>query len=92
MPALHLRRTNAADKNGNPMYQYAKPTPWLWSPTKFQVVLDIIKNVRAPTNYSSSLAYRIRDKKMVGFKIHDWYNVLHDLLPIVIKGIITEGV
>jgi hypothetical protein len=92
MPALHSRRTTAVDKNGNLVYQYAKPAPWLWSPTEFQVVLDIIKNVQAPTNYSSSLAYRIGDKRMVGFKTHDWHNVLHDLLPIAIKGIVMEGV
>jgi hypothetical protein len=38
------------------------------------------------------LAYRIGDKRMVGFKTHDWHNVLHDLLPIAIKGIVMEGV
>jgi hypothetical protein len=86
MPTLHPKNTNQVDKDGNPIYKYAKPAPWVWSPAEFQIVLDIFKNVRAPSNYGSSLSYKIGVKKMVGFKTHDWHNVLHDLLPIAIRG------
>jgi hypothetical protein len=55
------------------------------------LVLDILKNVRASSNYGSSLAYKIGDKKMSGFKTHDWHNVLHNLLPIAIQGTLMEG-
>lgn len=92
MPSLHPKRTGEVDREGKPVYQYAKPAPWIWSPSEFQMVLDIMKNARTPTNYGSSLAYKIGDKKMVGFKTHDWHNVLHDLLPIAIRGTLYEGI
>ena len=71
MCTLHLQKTNDLDKDGNPIYRYAKPTPWVWSGEDFQLLLDILKNVQAPSNYEASLAYKIRDKKMGGFKMHD---------------------
>jgi hypothetical protein len=74
------------------VYHYAKPTPWLWTASDFQIVLGILKNIQAPTNYGSSLSYKIGEKKMVGFKTHDWHNVLHDLLPIAIRDTVTKGV
>jgi hypothetical protein len=92
MLGLHPKRTGEVDREGKPMYQYAKPAPWIWSPSEFQMVLDIMKNARTPTNYGSSLAYKIGNKKMVGFKTHDWHNVLHDLLPIAIRGTLHEGI
>jgi hypothetical protein len=54
--------------------------------------LNIIKNVQAPSNYGSSLSYNISDKGMVGFKTHDWHNLLHDILPIAIRGTATKDV
>jgi hypothetical protein len=92
MPALHPHRTDKLDKEGKPIYRYTKPTPWVWSSHDFRKVLDIIKNVCAPSNYGSSLAYKIGDKQIGGFKTHDWHNVLHDLLPIAIHGTLTEGI
>jgi hypothetical protein len=92
MRALHPTRTNEIDKDGNHIYRYAKPAPWVWSSEDFQIVLNIFKNIRAPTNYGSSLSYKIGDRKMSGFKSHDWHNILHDLLPIAIRGTLTEGV
>jgi hypothetical protein len=54
--------------------------------------MDILKNVRAMSNYGSSLVYKIGEKKMGGFKFHDWHNVLHDLMPIAICGTLTEDI
>jgi hypothetical protein len=92
MPDLHPRRTNELDKEGKPVYRYDTPAPWVWPPEDFQLVLDILKNVRAPSNYGASLAYKIGEKKMSGFKTHDWHNVLHDLLPVAIRGTLTPGI
>jgi hypothetical protein len=92
MPALHPTETGEMDREGRPMYRYAKPTPWMWNPEEFQLVLDTLKHVRAPSSYGSSLAYKIGNKKITGFKSHDWHNVLHDLLPIAIRGTLTEGI
>jgi hypothetical protein len=92
MPRLHLQAINKVDKNGNPIYSYPKPAPWVWPQEDFQLVLDVLKNIHAPTNYGSSLAYKIGDRKMSGFKTHDWHNILHDLLPVTICGTLTEGI
>jgi hypothetical protein len=92
MPGLHPQRTNEVDNNGNPVYSYPKPAPWVWPQDQFELVLGVLKRVRAPTNYGSSLAYKIGDKKMSGFKTHDWHNILHDLLPVAIRGTLTEGI
>jgi hypothetical protein len=40
MPALHPRMTDEVDKQGNPVYRYAKPTPWVWCPSDLQIVLN----------------------------------------------------
>jgi hypothetical protein len=92
MPPLHPKQMDEMDREGNPIYNYAKPAPWVWSSNDLNIVLNVLKNIRAPSNYGSSLAYKIGDKKMSGFKIHDWYNVLHDLLLIAIWGTLIEGV
>ena len=49
--------------------------------------LDIIKNLYVPTNYGSLIANKIGEKKMVGFKSHDWHGVLHDPLSIIMGNI-----
>ena len=34
----------------------------------------------------------IGDKKLLGLKTHDWHNILHDFLPIAIRGTLTPGI
>jgi hypothetical protein len=29
MPALYPKQTNEVDREGNPIYSYAKPAPWV---------------------------------------------------------------
>jgi hypothetical protein len=92
MPGLHPHATNVVDNNGNPVYTYRRPALWVWPKEDFELVLDVLKHVRAPTNYGSSLAYKIGDRKMSGLKTHDWHNILYDLLPVAIRGTLTEGI
>jgi hypothetical protein len=92
MPALHPKQMNKVEKEGNPIYTYAKLALWVWLSDEFNIVLNILKNIHVPSNYGLSLAYKIGDKKMGGFKTHDWHNVLHDLLPIAIWRMLTKGV
>ena len=92
MPALHPRETDEVDREGRPLYRYATPAPWVWTSSEFELVLGTLKHIRAPSNYGSSLSYKIGDKKIVGFKTHDWHNVLHDLFPIAIRGTLTKGI
>ena len=91
MKELHPRSIDAVDREGNPIFIYAN-APWVWSSTEYKVVLATLKKIRFPTNYGSSLAYKISEKKMVGLKTHDWHNILHDLLPIAIRGTLTRGI
>jgi hypothetical protein len=92
MHALYPIQMGELDRDGNLVYKYAKPAPWVWPLDEFKIVLDVMKNVQTPTNYGSSLAYKIGDRRMGGFKSHDWHNVLHDLLPIAIPRTLTKGV
>jgi hypothetical protein len=82
---LHAIR-NGEDRNGNPKFMYA-PAPWVWTPSEYERVISTIRSIRTPTGYGSSFMYKFtEDKKITGMKIHDWHNMLHDILPIVICG------
>lgn len=91
MKNLHPKPTGQFDANGNPKLTYAR-APWVWTPAEFKSVLEVMKGIRAPTNYGSSLSYKIGEKTMVGLKTHDWHNILHDILPIAIRGTLTPGI
>jgi len=91
MKELHPRQTNELDRDGNAVYTYAR-APWIWTQQELQIVMDVMRSIRPPTNYGSSLSYKIGDKKMVGLKTHDWHNILHDILPIAIQGTLTSNI
>ena len=89
MPALHTPQEVTVDeRTGATSYKYAK-APWVWSATEFKTVTETIANIKAPSNYGSSMAHKFKDKKIVGMKTHDWHNILHDYLPIAIRGTLT---
>lgn len=90
MKEFHPQETGQVDTNGNPLFTYARAA-WVWRPDELKAVMDVLRTVRTPTNYGSSLSYKIGDKTMAGLKTHDWHNILQDILPIAIRGTLTPG-
>lgn len=79
-------------ENGN-LRTKPPPAPWIWNKYEYQRVVSILSSIWAPTGYGSSLQYKFTaHKKVVGMKTHDWHNILHDLLPIAIRGTLTPEI
>ena len=61
------------------------PPNWVWSTEEYDDVIDILANICTPFGYGSSFWYKFNDRKFVGFKMHDYHNLLHKLLPILVR-------
>jgi hypothetical protein len=70
---------------------YASPS-WVWNTIEWNRIIEIILDFRTPTRYGSSFRYKFNDRKLMGFKTHDYHNLLHDILPIVIRGTLTPAI
>jgi hypothetical protein len=75
--------------DGEANYQDA---PWVWTTAEWDEIIDDISNIQTPTGYGSSLRYKFNDRKLVGFKTHDYHNLLHDILSIAVWGTLTSEV
>jgi hypothetical protein len=86
MPELWTPTETSRDSTTGVMsYKYAK-APWVWTSSEYRNVKEIISKIKTPTTYGSSMAHKFREDKIVGMKSHDWHNVLHDFLPVAIRG------
>jgi hypothetical protein len=65
---------------------------WVWTTEEWDNIIEDLTNIRTPTGYGSSLRYKFNDRKLVGFKTHDYHNLLHDILPIAVRGTLTADI
>jgi hypothetical protein len=65
---------------------------WVWSTEEWDRIIHIISNIQTPTGYGASFCYKFNNRKLVGFKTHDYHNLLHDILPIVVRGTLTPAI
>jgi hypothetical protein len=90
-PDLHAKE-DGLDGKGNIKWKY-KPAPWRWTVAEYDSIINIIKKVRTPTGYGSSYLYKFSKKRqIVGMKTHDYHNLLHDVLPIAIRGTLNSDI
>ena len=69
---------------------YASPN-WIWSVEEFDEVIDVLKTVQTPIGYGSCFHYKF-NRKLVGFKTHDYHNLLHDQFPIIVRDTLTKRI
>lgn len=80
------------DERGNRKWMFAR-APWIWTSSQYDLVIEIISSIRAPTGYGSSFSTKFStDRKVVGMKSHDYHNLLQDILPIVVRGTLTKEI
>ena len=79
------------DSKGNLKYKYVR-APWIWTTEEYNSVIETLTSTRTPTGYGSSFSSKFSDQKIVGMKTHDYHNLLHDLLPIAIRGTLTKEI
>ena len=84
MPALHPRETDEVDREGRPLYRYATPAPWVWTSSEFELVLGTLKHICAPSNYGSSLSYKIKRLWASKCKIGTIYYMICFPLPLIV--------
>jgi hypothetical protein len=59
---------------------------------EWDAIIEELSSIGTPTGYGSSLQYKFNDRKLVGFKTHDYHNMLHDILPIAVRGTLTAEI
>jgi hypothetical protein len=64
----------------------------VWTTEEWDEIIEDLSNIRTPTGYGSSLRYKFNDRKLVGFKTHDYHNILHNILPIAVRGTLTADI
>ena len=69
-----------------------KDASWVWTTKEWNEIIKDLSNIRTPTGYGSSLRYKFNNRKLVGFKTHDYHNLMHDILPIVVRGTFTVDI
>ena len=69
-----------------------EPANWIWTTEEYDGVIKLLSNVKTPFGYGSSFQHKFNDRKIVGFKTHDYHNLLHDLFPIAVRGTLTEDI
>jgi hypothetical protein len=69
-----------------------KDASWVWSTDEWDAIIEELSSIGTPTGYGSSLQYKFNDRKLVGFKTHDYHNMLHDILPIAVRGTLTAEI
>ncbi|CAN0918292.1 hypothetical protein LINGRAHAP2_LOCUS30786 [Linum grandiflorum] len=57
-------------------------------------LLDVLQKVEVPDNYSSNISscVNMKTRKLVGLKSHDCHVLLHDLLPVALRGCLPDKV
>lgn len=76
---------------GKQKYSYPE-TNWIWSTEQYDQVIDLITSIKTPTGYGSNFYNKFNKRKIIGMKTHDYHNLLHHILPIVVRGTLTEGI
>jgi hypothetical protein len=66
--------------------------PWVLTKKQFKTMIDLIKSIRTPRGYGSSFQYKFPEYKISGMKTHNYHNLLHHILPIAIRGLLTEEI
>jgi hypothetical protein len=67
----------------------AECAPWVLDKKEFKIMIDLITSIRTPRGYGSSFQYKFPEYKISGMKIHDYHNLLHHILPIAIRELLT---
>jgi hypothetical protein len=67
----------------------AERAPWVLDKKEFKIMIDLITSIRTPRGYGLSFQYKFPEYKISGMKTHDYHNLLHHILPIAIRGLLT---
>ena len=72
----------ASSENARDLYHMPK-APYILTATERTIVLDIIKNLKTPSNYMGAIAKCVDDGKLRYMKSHDFHVLMHQvtLLP-----------
>ena len=67
--------------------------PWILTKQEEGAIKQVIASIRTPTGYMHSLKGAFtHDGKIIGLKSHDWHKLLQYILPISLKGCLTEPI
>ncbi|CAI0396796.1 unnamed protein product [Linum tenue] len=93
MQEMGIRRTLHPFKLPTGKYE-AAPALFEMSSTEKKQMLRVLKHVKVPDGYSSNISrcVDVKHKKISGLKSHDCHVLLHDLLPVAVRGCLKDRV
>lgn len=87
-PQLWLQPSNSG-RTG----EFIQPVaPYVLTSNEKQQFVDIIRNLKTPTNYVSALQGRIHpDGTLRGLKSHDYHILMQQILPLCLRNLMAKG-
>ena len=74
-----------------PGYVVLPTTPYVLSKEEKAKFLDILRNLKTPTNYAGQLAKCIAsDRDLKGLKSHDYHVLMQQLLPLCLRTLLDR--
>jgi hypothetical protein len=65
--------------------------PYVLIAEEFEVFANRIESLKMPMGYSSSLGKHIRGRKFGSLKSHDYHVLMQQIMPLTLRGLLTEG-
>ena len=87
---FHPQEDGVDDKDTR-KWKYTPPN-WIWTTQEYDSIIDLISATKTPFGYESSFRHKFNKRKVMGFKTHDYLNLLYDLRPIAVRGTLTEEI
>lgn len=84
-PDLWLRRVE-----GSEHYLQVR-APYVFSDREKHNFVNLVSSIRTPTGYSATLQRHVGSLRFHGLKSHDHHVMLQDILPAVVKHMLSEG-
>jgi hypothetical protein len=69
----------APSQNGRDLYHVPRAS-YILTAIERTIVLDIIKNLKTPSNYMGTIAKCIEDRKLRYMKSHDFHVLMHQVI------------
>ena len=63
-------------------------TPYVLSNGNFSIFAQTLESLKMPSGYASNLGKHIHSKKYGALKSHDYHMLMHQLLPLTLRGLL----
>ena len=82
------------EKDGMPPKQYEGPASYALTKEEKEIFFECLLNMKVPTGFSSNIKgiINMAEKKFQNLKSHDCHVIMTQLLPVALRGLLSENV